>query len=207
MLIWLLIALGIVLAMAAVLLFHNPRNNPKPPAGTVRSSASPSSKQPSPSAIGSYTVPPTDPRYISIQAIKVPKTRVIKLGVTKDNQIAAPSNIYDAGWYASSARPGQQGAMFIYGHISSWTAKGAFYNLKNLKPGDSITVTRGDNKTYTYRVVSSKTYPYKSVNMREALSPVTAGKPGLNLMTCAGHIIKGTSEFDHRLVVFTTLEQ
>lgn len=80
-----------------------------------------------------------------------------------------PNNIYDAGWYASSSRPGQAGAMFIYGHISSWTANGAFYNLKKLKVGNDIIVTRGDSRAYTYQVVGFKVYPYDAVDMNAVL--------------------------------------
>ncbi|MEI9913455.1 MAG: class F sortase [Candidatus Saccharibacteria bacterium] len=61
---------------------------------------------------------------------------------------------------------GQAGAMFIYGHVSSWTADGIFFNLKKLVQGDKIVITRGDNKTYTYQVVSTKIYPYNNVDMQ-----------------------------------------
>jgi sortase A len=95
--------------------------------------------------------------------------------------------------------------MFIYGHVSSWTNDGVFYNLKKLKAGDTITITRGDNTTYNYQVVSVKIYPYNNVDMEQVLAPIDASKPGLNLMTCTGQVIKGTSEFNERLVVFTSL--
>jgi sortase (surface protein transpeptidase) len=77
--------------------------------------------------------------------------------------------------------------------------------LKQLQPGDKITITRGDNATFTYQVVKSQVYPYNNVNMNTVLSPVTPGTQGLNLMTCTGQIIKGTSEFNERIVVYTSL--
>lgn len=200
---WALIALGFILGLitgALVVLNHNVV--PKAPPGSV---PAPSSVKPSTKAIANYSVPPTDPKYISIPAINVDQARVVQLGVTKNNQIATPSNIYDTGWYTGSAKPGQSGAMFIFGHVSSWTANGVFYNLKKLKAGDKVTVTRGDNTTYTYQVVSSKVYPYNNVDMNAVLSPVNPRVPGLNLMTCTGQVIKGTSEFNERLVVFTSL--
>jgi hypothetical protein len=39
--------------------------------------------------------------------------------------------------------------------------------------------------------------------MAAAMSPVVKETPGLNLITCTGKVRSGTSEFDHRLVVFT----
>ncbi len=167
--------------------------------------SAPSSSKPDKKSVDDYRVAPDLPKYIGIPAINVDRARIIGLGLTKKDQIASPDNIYDAGWYDSSAKPGQSGAMFIYGHVSSWTADGVFHDLNRLRPGDNVFITRGDDKKFTYRVVSSKVYPANKVDMRTVLAPIAAGKPGLNLMTCTGHVIKGTSEFDERLVVFTTL--
>jgi hypothetical protein len=38
--------------------------------------------------------------------------------------------------------------------------------------------------------------------MSALLSPINAGKPGLNLITCTGDVIKGTNDFTERIVVF-----
>jgi sortase (surface protein transpeptidase) len=162
---------------------------------------------PSKSATASYSAAPTLPKYISIPAITIPNTEVLSLGLTANNAIAVPASSYVTGWYKGSARPGQQGAMFIYGHVLGWNAGGIFYNLKRLIPGDDVMVTRGDNTVYTYQVVSSKVYPAQSVDMSAVLSPIVSGTPGLNLMTCTGSMVPGSNPvaFTERLVVFTKL--
>jgi len=71
--------------------------------------------------------------------------------------------------------------MFIYGHVSSWPADGFFYNLQKLKPGDDILITRGDNTTYTYRVIKSVVYPYNAVPMSTVLNTVSDATSGLTL--------------------------
>lgn len=190
------------MASAVVLVVRDRVGIPKPPPGALHSSAAPSSVRPAQNVVNAYNVAPDLPKYISIPAIGIAKARVVRLGVMKDGAIATPDNIYDTGWYSGSAKPGQPGAMFIYGHVSSWTANGVFYDLHQLRPGDAITITRGDNTVFSYRVVTSKVYPYTDVDMSQVLSPVDAGKPGLNLMTCTGNVIKGTSDFSERLVVF-----
>jgi LPXTG-site transpeptidase (sortase) family protein len=195
---WALVLAGLVL-LGATFVLTRPQGV-KAPQGTV---AAVSSAKPGSKTIASYTVPPDAPRYITIPAIAVPQTRVMQLGLGRGNQIAVPSNVHDAGWYDGSAKPGHSGAMFIYGHVSSWQAKGVFYNLSKLKPGDIVTVSRGDGTKLSYQVVRSKSYPHDKVDMDTVLSPVDPNVPGLNLMTCAGHVIKGTSEFDQRLIVFT----
>jgi LPXTG-site transpeptidase (sortase) family protein len=201
-----MLVVGVILAaIAAALYVYDRQAEPKPPPDALTSRSAPSSAEPSPQAIANYTVPSLHPKYIAIPSIDVGNSRVRELGLTSGGAIATPDNIYDAGWYDRSSLPGQKGAEFIYGHVSSWTAHGIFYDLKKLKAGDNVVVTRGDNKKFTYRVVSTKIYPYKKVDMNQVLRPVSAGEPGLNIMTCTGRIIKGTSEFSERLVVFTKL--
>lgn len=201
-----LIAFGVVLGVLAAGVFILDHHNKLPsPASAGGPLSAPSSIKPKPQEIADYSVPADSPKYLAIPAISISKARVIRLGLLKDDQIAEPSNIYDTGWYEGSSKPGQLGAMFIYGHVSSWTANGLFYNLKKLKTGDKILVTRGDNQVLTYQVVTTKVYPYNDVDMAKVLAPIDSKLPGLNLMTCTGKIIKGTSEFNERLVVFTSL--
>jgi hypothetical protein len=45
-------------------------------------------------------------------------------------------------------------------------------------------------------------YSASNIDMIAAMTAVTAGKPGLNLITCSGDVIPGTSEFNQRVVVF-----
>lgn len=201
----LFIMFGLILGGTALLLSVHAPGSTKEPSPEVQSRSAPSSERPSADEVNNYAVAPDLPKYINLPTIGVSKTRIIQRGLTKNNQIAEPDNIYDTGWYNGSAKPGQKGALFIYGHVSSWQANGVFYNLKKLKPGDKIYIVRGDNKQFVYQVVSLKTYNYKHVDMGQVLSPIDAGRPGLNLMTCTGQIMKGTSEFNERLVVFASL--
>jgi LPXTG-site transpeptidase (sortase) family protein len=201
-----LLVVGVAgLIISGVLYVHRSRPPHNLTISSVDVTPAPSSVKPTAAAVASYRVPPTSPKYISIPAIGITNTRIIRLGLLANGQIATPDNIFDTGWYDGSSKPGQSGAMFIYGHVSSWTADGIFYNLKKLKAGDDITITRGDNQTFTYQVVTTRIYPYMSVNMGAVLSSINPSVPGLNLMTCTGKVIPGTSEFNERLVVFTSL--
>lgn len=203
----LLIALGTFGVLASFFLYmHEARppkvtNNPK----SVAVDSAPSSTKLSRQNIISYNVPSLNPKYIAIPAINVSSTPIIKLGLLKSGAIATPDNIYEAGWYDGSSLPGQAGATFIYGHVSSWTANGVFYNLKKLVPGDKVIITKGNNTIDTYRVVTTKIYPYNAVDMNQILLPINKSLPGLNLMTCTGQVIVGTNEFNQRLVVFMEL--
>ena len=203
---WSLITIGIIGLCLSLVIYTN---QPKPPVlsqiKSVDVNPAPSSVKPKALTIASYSVPANNPKYIAIPAIGVPNTPVLKLGLLKGGAIATPDNIFETGWYDESSLPGQAGAMFIYGHVSSWTADGIFFNLKKLVPGDKVIITTGNNTIYTYQVVESRTYPYTSVPMNTVLSPITPSIPGLNLMTCTGSVIPGTSEFNERLVVYSKL--
>jgi len=161
----------------------------------------PDEKDPGP--VDSYQVAPDLPRRITIPKIKV-NARTLALGVKSDNQLKAPTNIYDAGWYQRSAKPGENGAMLIDGHVHGPKKPGVFYNLKKLVPGDSISVERGDGQLFTYKVVKSQSYPKDTVDMTAAITPVVPGQQGLNIITCSGNL-NGTS-YEERLVVFATRE-
>lgn len=163
--------------------------------------AAPSTAKPSPSAFDAYHVPPDAPRYLFIPTLSV-KAIVRQLGLTADSHLAVPTNVYDAGWYVGSAKPGEDGVTVLDGHVSSWTAHGVFYGLKDLRPGDTIRIQRGDGVLFTYTVAKSKLYDANNVDMNKVLAPVESGKPGLNLITCDGTVIRGTNEFSKRLVVF-----
>lgn len=166
------------------------------------SHAVPSTTKPAPSAFDSYTVAANVPRYIFIPKLSV-QAIVRPLGLTADGQLATPNNVYDTGWYKKSSTPGQPGAIVIDGHVSSWTTNGVFYGLKTLQPGDAIQIERGDGTTISYSVVKKQIYGYQQVDMSAVLSPVDASKPGLNLITCTGDVIKGSNNFTERIVIFT----
>jgi sortase A len=201
---WLLILISVACFTVSGIWYLR-KSAPPTPRPAANGISAPSSVRPTPKEIETYAVAPDLPKFISIPTIGVRPARVMPLGPLKSNSIAAPANMHDAGWYNGSAKPGQDGAVFIYGHLSSWESKGLFYDLKKLKAGDNIIIARGDDVKFTYRVHSTKIYAHNAVDMNAVLTAATPGKQGLNLMTCSGHVIKGTSEFSERLVVFASL--
>lgn len=168
--------------------------------------AVPSTIQPSASTIADYQVAPSMPRYLVIPKLQI-QARVLSVGITGDGSVGTPGNVFDTAWYNQSAPLGQPGATLIDGHISSWTSPGVFYNLNELKSGDTIEVQRGDGRIFTYVVSKTVVYGSSSVDMRQVLNPVVAGKSGLNLMSCFGSVASGTNDFNKRIVVYATLSQ
>ncbi|HWB38641.1 MAG TPA: sortase [Candidatus Saccharimonadales bacterium] len=172
-------------------------------ANKAGNSSLPSTVRPSHSAVASYAVAPNMPRYLNIPKLGV-HARALSLGILNNGALATPSNVFDVGWYNESALPGQQGAVLIDGHVSSWTTKGVFYGIKSLLAGDEIQIVRGDAKVFTYKVVKVHVFDHEKVNMQSAVTPVIPGKGGLNLITCTGDVIPGTNEFDERVIVYAS---
>lgn len=167
---------------------------------TGGATTAPSTVRPSTHVVSSYAVGPTMPRYLDIPKLGV-HARVLSLGILNNGALATPNNVFDVGWYNESSLPGQPGVTLIDGHVSSWTAHGVFYGIKTLAAGDQIQIERGDGQVITYQVVSHQIYDHNNMDMHTALQPVDPTTTGLNLITCTGDVIPGTSEFNERILV------
>jgi len=151
-----------------------------------------------------YQVAPNVPKYLKIPKLNV-NARVSALGLDSSNALKAPYNIYDAGWYDASARPGDDaslGAVLIDGHVHGPTKPGVFVGLKKLVVGDTIQIVRGDNQVFTYQVSKVQNYDANTMDMGMMLTSAQPGKPGLNLITCGGPYDHKTGEYTERTAVF-----
>lgn len=166
------------------------------PAGGI-----PDESEPDPSSLRDYTVAPEMPRFIRIPKIGV-ENRVIGVGVNDQNQLGAPANIFDAGWYRGSALPGERGTALIDGHVSGPTTPGVFKELKQLNEGDIIEIERGSGEVITYEVTGKQSYPYDETDMAAALTSSIPGRNGLNLITCDGKFNAADNNYEDRLIVF-----
>ncbi len=167
----------------------------------------PSETKPSTSTVAStsYHVAPDMPKTLKIAKLNV-DARIKPLGVTNNNELQAPTNIYDTGWYNASAKPGQpgsNGAMVIDGHVHGPTLPGVFVDIKKLVPGDTLQVIRGDNTSFTYVVKKVQNYDANTFDMGMLLTSIQPGEPGLNLITCGGPYDRNSGEYTQRTVVFT----
>lgn len=161
--------------------------------------------------VNSYTVEPTNPRYIRIPTIGLVEARILQVGVTPNNMLDVPKNLDDTGWYAKSAKPGSgAGAVLIDGHNGGITRNGIFSRIDKLKPGDEISIERGDGKKFTYSVYDVRDMPLDWVNkkgMQEMMQSVDPEKEGLSLITCSGKWIPKQKVFDRRVLVRAVLSR
>ena len=197
-------------SIGAALLLYRPPAAAAPPLATPTVSVEGpdlSSEKPELQAVLNHSVAPDLPKYIAIPAIGVADVRIFSMGLLPNSTIKTPTNIYDAGWYEASAKPGAAGVMFIFGHVSNMTNNGIFKDLKKITTGDTVVVTGGDNKTYRYTVTGRESSPVDQIAMQTILTPRAPGTSELALMTCDGTYDPRTQTFSKRLVVFARLEQ
>ncbi len=176
-------------------------SNPTNSSTTSVNSSNVSEVKPSSHAMAAYSVAPDKPKYITIPSLSV-YARVIEVGVTSDGAVGTPSNTYDTAWFNQSAKPGQNGATFIDGHVLGPIHGGVFAGLKNIQNGAQIIITMGDNSTYSYTVRSTSIQNKDTININSLLKSIDPNKQGLNLMTCTGTYLQKQETFNNRFIVY-----
>lgn len=146
--------------------------------------------------------------------LKIPKINVDAgfqyNGLTAGGAMEIPNNIFDAGWYTGSPRPGEKGSSVISGHVARiqggiMTKPGIFFDLNKLRPGDNIYVLNDKGETAIFTVRESRLY-----NPAADATDVFASKDGgahLNLITCEGYWNADQVSYSERLVIFTDAVQ
>lgn len=160
--------------------------------------------------IQNYTVPAAQPRYLSIAALKLGKTRVMPVEVNAKTKQETPINIHDVAWYEKSSTPGSGGLVLIDGQNGSVGHGGALQQLKTLPIGSIIVIERGDGQTFSYKVVENQSMPLAEVNstgMKLMSQPVQPGQEGLNIITTDGSWVPRLGTFDHRIMLRAALVQ
>lgn len=153
-----------------------------------------------PTNMQSYQVADDLPRMFYIDDMGI-SARVRRVGVGTDTEIRLPSNIYDAGWYESSVKPGENGAVVLTGHASGPSKPGIFHDLTELKPGDEFKIETGGGQIYAYYVAKLQAFQDDDP-LAPMLAPAVPGVPGLNLITETGAYDAVANTYDQRLVVY-----
>lgn len=140
------------------------------------------------------------PVRLSIPALGI-NTAVGKLGLQPDHQVMVPTSAHVVDWYDEGSSPGQVGSAVILGHVDSFRGPGTFFYLKNLKAGDSITVTLADGAIAHFAVV--RVVQYSKTAFPDRLVFGSHGTKALQLVTCGGTFDHATGHYESNIVVFS----
>jgi sortase (surface protein transpeptidase) len=195
------VLLGGVLAMAATVAGLLLTGRPGRPPGTTSAAADRLTPQGTPAQLPQpATLTAPLPVALRIPAIGV-RTRLIRLGITRQGKLQVPTSPSVAGWYTSSPRPGQIGSSIIAGHIDSYLGPGVFYRLRELHPGNRIYVRQADGKLAIFRVTSVHQYPKAHFPTAAVFGPAPDAE--LRLITCGGTFNYATHNYLSNVVVYS----
>ncbi|MFG3601773.1 class F sortase [Micromonospora chersina] len=144
------------------------------------------------------TVPPVGLR---IPPIGVTAT-VDPVGINRrTDEFEVPPSVDRVGWYRYG--PGLEagtGSVVIAGHVDSADqGRGAFFRLRELDRGDTLTVTGADGRERTYRVVAREEYAKTRIPLERYFA--RDGSPRLTLITCGGPFDAKTRHYRDNIVV------
>ena len=130
---------------------------------------------------------PVRATVVDIPSLKV-HSDLVALGVDAGGVLVPPDSPQVAGWFTGSATPGEPGPTVVAGHVDSYRGPGVFFRLKDLKPGDQVTIGRSDGGRARYRVTGVTVVPKNQFPTDQVYGPTPGAE--LRLITCGG-------EFDH----------
>ena len=139
------------------------------------------------------------PVVLAIPGIGV-RVHIVPVGVENGTgAIEVPPNVDTIGWYRFGPSPGVEGSAVLIGHVDSWLqGPGAFFRLRDLRPGDPVSVSFANGSTMPFRVVARRFYSKGS--LPEMLFE-RRGRPILSLITCGGSFDQMTRSYSDNVVV------
>jgi len=141
------------------------------------------------------------PKKLVIQSIKI-SLPIVSVGVDSSGYLETPKDWESAGWYEKGAKPAENGNLLINAHYDdNYGRPAAFYGLKNIKLGDTVSVLDSYGLVFDYKV--TKVF-YVDINDPDRLKVFEGSgknKPAMTLITCGGVWIPSEHNYSKRLVV------
>lgn len=141
------------------------------------------------------------PVRLQIAAIGV-DTTLLDLGLRSDGTMEVPPGGFPAGWYTGGPTPGELGPAVIAGHVDM-SGPGVFYRLHQMKPGDTIIVTRKDGTKPVFRVTRISLFPKDKFPTKLVYGNIN--KSVLRLITCGGTFNSRSGHYEDNIVAFADL--
>ncbi|MCW2531792.1 MAG: secreted protein [Blastococcus sp.] len=142
------------------------------------------------------------PVRLRIPAIGV-DSALMGLGLQADGALEVPPEGFPAGWYTGAPTPGALGPAIIAGHVDWAGSPGVFFSLRDLVPGDDITVEREDGSAARFRVGSVQQFPKDEFPTDAVYADIDHA--GLRLITCGGSFDRDARSYRDNIVVFADL--
>jgi len=145
------------------------------------------------------------PKKLLIESLEI-NLSIVPVGVDIQGYLQTPKDWNTAGWYLKGARAGEKGNLLINAHYDDNLGRpAAFYRLKNIKLGDTVSVLDSHGKVYSYKVVNTYYIDIDDPDRSKVFEGDNKDKSAMTLITCGGVWIGNT--YNKRLVVNAELIQ
>lgn len=148
---------------------------------------------------------PSDPVQITVEKAGIDaqvETLEIINGVMQN-----PTGPWVVAWYRQTATLGEAGNVVLAGHVDYWNVgPSVFFNLRDLVPGDVITLVGEDGRAYYYAMEWSEVFDLDALTsggLQEVVGPTNT--PSVTMITCGGEFDYVNGEYLSRMVVRGTL--
>jgi sortase (surface protein transpeptidase) len=133
-------------------------------------------------------------------------TGLMSLGLNPDGTVEVPPLRpgSPAGWYRNLRTPGEVGPAVMLGHVdTAHDGPAVFYRLRELHPGDRVTVLRADGSEPVFAVERVVEVPKSDFPTDDVYGPVD--HPALRLVTCGGTFDHVRHEYRGNILVYARL--
>jgi len=149
-------------------------------------------------------LPASPPVRVQVASIGV-DSGLLDLDLQPDGSLEVPPDGTSAGWYTGSPTPGELGPAVIAGHVDWDGDPGVFHRLRDLRPGDEITVLREDRTVAVFVVTGVEQFAKDEFPTETVYGDIDHA--GLRLITCGGSFDAGARSYDDNIVVFAELDR
>lgn len=147
-------------------------------------------------------IPPAMPILLNIPKIEV-SASIETVGNDAEGKMDVPQGVDNAAWWNLGPLPGGPGNAVISGHLDTYLQEPAvFWRLRELVPGDLISVRDARGVDHNFEVVNSETYEHDQVPLDVIFGDAVRIRPNLILITCEGTWDTGSRNYDQRFVVY-----
>ena len=164
---------------------------------------SPSVHAPAGALASEATLGSSPPVQLHVPSIGVVTTRFVGLGLNPDGTLEVPLAATVVGWYRDAPTPGEWGPAVMTAHVDWRHERGVFHDLRQVQPGDEITVERADGVAVVFHVSRVEEYPKERFPTDEVYGSTDEAE--LRLITCGGRYDADTGSYEANIVVFARM--
>lgn len=147
--------------------------------------------------------PAARPVGLAVPAIGLALPTLVDLGLDADGRLQAPEDFSQVGWWSGGTAPGDAGPAVLVGHVDSWQGPAVFFRVRDLRPGDEITVPRADGTAVTFVVDAVEQYAKDAFPADRVYAPTADAQ--LRLITCGGTFDRSARSYLDNIVVYASV--